>query len=394
MDVTFNRGYKFRIFPTEAQAQFIVQTTGCCRFVHNYFLDYRKTAYETNGESVSYKQTSALLTKLKKTDDHAWLKLSDSMALQEALKDLDNAYAGFFKHGRGYPKFRRKFDHSQSYRTRNQKNSIRVEEDTIILPKLGAVNAVISRPVKGKINSATVSFTPTGKFYVSLNIEYTEKLKQCGTGVKGIDVGIKAFYTDSDGNEVTNPRYLEKWLPKLKCEQRKLSRMIGMNIDHYVFDKNGNRIPVYKKPLSECKNIQKQRIVVAKIHEKIANCRTDFLHKQALALVKENQLIGIEDLNVAGMKKNRKLARCISDVAWSEFFRILEYKAEEYGCIVQKVPMFFASSQTCFECGHKNKAVKDLKVRKWICPHCGVEHGRDINAAVNIRNKAVELFAG
>lgn len=394
MDTAFHRGLKYRIYPNDAQIRLIRQTTGSCRYVRNYFLDYRKTAHEERSETVRYKDTSALLTVLKKADDHKWLKLSDSMALQEALKDLDIAYQRFFNGISRYPQFHKKSDYRQSYRTRNQKDSIRIEGNTIVLPKLGAVKAKISRPVIGKINSATISFTPTGKYYVSLSVEYTDELKPSGDGVIGIDVGIKAFYTDSNGLEVANPRCLEQWTPKLKREQRRLSRMIEMNVDHYSVDKDGKRRPVYKKPLAECRNIQKQRVAVSKIHEKIANCRSDFLHKQALTLVKENQLIGIEDLNVAGMMKNHKLARCIGDVSWSEFFRILGYKAEEYGCIVQKVPRFYASSQTCSECGYKNKAVKNLKIRKWICPHCGAEHGRDVNAAVNIRNMAIELTSG
>ena len=219
--------------------------------------------------------------------------------------------------------------------------------------------------------------------------EYEEDIKPNSGGAIGIDVGIKEFYTDSNGMIVENPKYLAKYSRKLLKEQRKLSRMIEMNIDHYI----GNRVPVYKKPLSECKNIQKQRLKVARIHEKISNSRSDFLHKASTTLVKENQIIAVEDLNVKGMIRNHKLAKSINDVSWSEFYGLLEYKTFEYGSAFIKVPRFYASSQTCCVCGYKNILVKDLGIRKWTCPVCGSHHDRDHNAAINILNEALKIQA-
>ncbi len=292
------------------------------------------------------------------------------------------------KKNNDYPVFHSKH-YKQSYRTRNQNNSIRIEGNRLILPKIGKVKIKHSRQIQGRILNATISKTKTNKYFVSLCCEYEEDVKPNGGSRIGIDVGIKEFYTDSNGTVVENPKYLAKYSRKLLKEQKKLSRMIKMNIDHYT----SNRVSVYKKPLSECRNIQKQRHKVAKIHEKISNSRSDFLHKASTTLVKENQIIAVEDLNVKGMVRNHKLAKSINDVSWSEFYRLLEYKAAEYGSIFIKVPRFYASSQTCHVCGYKDISVKDLKIRNWICPVCGTVHGRDHNAAINIKNEALRITA-
>jgi putative transposase len=362
------------------------QTFGNVRFVYNHFLNLKEEEWKQNRISISYNKTSSLLTELKKKEEYSWLKLSDSMALQEALRDLDHANQGFFKNNNNHPGFHSKHD-KQSYRTRNQKNSVRIEDNGLILPKIGKVKIKLSRDIKGRILNATVSRTKTDKYFVSLCCEYEEEPKNNNGDIIGIDVGLKEFYTDSNGAVIDNPKYLHKYSKKLIKEQRKLSHMIEMNIDHYT----SNRVPVYKKPLSECKNIQKQRLKITKIHEKIYDSRKDFLHKESTRLVKENQIIAIEDLNVKGMTRDHRLARSISDVSWSEFYRFLEYKAGEYGSSVIKIPRFYASSQTCHICGYKNIQIKDLKVRKWKCPVCGTEHGRDHNAAINILNEALRI---
>jgi len=386
--ITLTKAFRYRIYPDEFQKQQMEQTFGNVRFVYNYFLDLRTQEWKQKKNSVSYSKTSSLLTELKRKEEYAWLNLSDSMALQESLRDLDRAFQNFFKKNNDYPRFHSKHD-KQSYRTRNQNGGIRIEGNKLLLPKIGKVKIKLSRNIKGRILNATINRTRPGKYFVSLCLEYEEEIRQNNGGIIGIDVGLKEFYTGSDNTVAHNPKYLNRYNRKLQKEQKKLSHMIEMNIDHYT----SNRVPVYKKPLSECKNIQKQRLKVAKIHEKISNSRSDFLHKESLKLVKENQIIAVEDLNVKGMIRNHKLARSINDVSWSEFHRLLEYKTAEYESIVIKVPRFYASSQTCHVCDYKNVTIKDLKIRKWTCPVCGSHHDRDHNAAINILNEALKMLA-
>jgi putative transposase len=326
-----------------------------------------------------------LVTAMRHDPEYVWLASCDSMALQESVKDLNKAFANFFEKRAGYPKFHKKSS-SQSYRTRNQSGGIRIEGSRIVLPKLGAVKAKISRLPNGRILNATVSRTATGKHFVSLCCEEELVPKPNAGGVAGIDLGIKELYVDSNGYMEPNPKYLVKYEKQLRREQRSLSRMIEANIAGYT----KNRKPVWKRPLSECSNIQKQKRRVALIHEKICNCRTDNLHKASSRLVNENQVIALESLNIKGMVRNHHLAKAISDASWSHFVTMLEYKAFEHGCTVLRVPTFYPSSQTCSCCGYKNPKVKDLKVRRWICPDCGVVHDRDENAAKNILAKALE----
>lgn len=362
------KGIKFRIYPNREQQNLINQTLGCCRFIYNRGLAMRDEAYK-NGSKIGYAQTSAMLTELKKQPDFEFLKNVDSIALQQSLRDLDRGFANFFQKRAAHPHFKSKHNHRRSYRTVNQGDNIRITGRYIKLPKLGFVKIRQSMEV-GKINSVTVEHTPTGKYFAVLNVEFEPVPRLNAGGIVGIDVGIKEFYTDSNGNVVSNPKYLEKSMRKLIREQRRLSRK----------QKGSN-------------NRNKQRIKVALVHEKITNQRNDFLQKQSTMLVRENQTICIEDLNVKGMVLNHKLAMHIISAAWSRFFGMIEYKSLWYGNDVIKVPTKYPSSQTCSVCGYKNPLVKNLSVREWICPSCATWHDRDKNAGTNIRDFGLSMTA-
>ena len=361
-----NKGVKFRIYPNKEQRNLINQTLGCCRLVYNLGLDMRNKAFE-DGEKVNYSKTSAMLTELKKSDEFLFLRDADSVALQQSLRDLDHGFTNFFQKRARRPRFKSKHNNHQSYRTMNQNNKIRIVGKYIKLPKLGYVKIKQSMEV-GHINNATIKRTPTGKYFAILNVEFEPELRPNNGGSVGIDVGIKEFYSDSNGSVVNNPKFLEKSSKKLSREQRKLSRK----------KKNSN-------------NRNKQRIRVARVHEKITNQRSDFLQKISTMLISENQVICIEDLKIKNILRNHKLARCISSVSWGKFFSMLEYKANWYGNEIIKVPTMYPSSQTCSCCGYKNPLVKNLAVRKWECPNCHTVHDRDTNASINILNKGLSI---
>ena len=366
-------GYKYRIYPTEEQKVQINRTFGCCRFIYNHFLTMKIELYNKEQKSLLYINCSKILTQLKKEKE--WLKEPDKFALQNSLKDLDSAYKNFFKgikkgnKNQGFPKFKRKRDIYRSYRTNFTENNIEIDfiNNQIKLPKLKWVKCKLHRKFTGKILSATISQVPSGKYFVSFNVECEQKELPKNNKSIGIDLGITDMLIDSNGNKIPNPKTLYKYEQKLAKEQRRLS-----------------------KKEKGSKNFHKQRIKVAKIHERITNIRKDYLHKLTFNIINENQVIITESLNVSGMIKNKNLSKAISDVSWSEFTRQLEYKSNWYTRVYHKIDPFYPSSQHCNNCGYKNQKTKDLNIRKWTCPECNKEHDRDINAAKNILNQGLK----
>ena len=368
---TILRAYKYRLYPNKKQQELINKTIGCCRFVYNHYLAQRIELYKTEQKSINYNACANDLKNLKK--QYEWLREVDSISLQQTLKDLDLAYQNFFrrvKNGEkevGFPKFKSKKNPKQSYRTQKVNNNISIDGSKIKLPKLGLIKFANSRCFNGRITSCTISKTNAGKYFVSVLVEEEiQELPQNNNAI-GFDLGIKKYMVTSDGEIVENPRTLNKYEKKLIKLQRQLAKK----------QKGSNG---YKK----------QALKIAKLHEKIRDTRTDFLHKLSSQIIKENQLIISENLNVKGMVQNHKLAKAISDVSWSEFCRMIGYKSKWYGRTYHKIDRYFASSQTCNVCGYKNTDTKDLNVRQWICPQCNTNHDRDVNAAVNILNQGLK----
>ncbi|WP_077357089.1 IS200/IS605 family element RNA-guided endonuclease TnpB [Virgibacillus halodenitrificans] len=363
-----NKAYKFRIYPTKEQEILIAKTIGCSRFVFNRFLGQWNDTYKETGKGLTYNSCSSELTKLK--SELVWLKEVDSIALQSSLKNLADSYTRFFKKQNKAPRFKSKKNNVQSYTTKETNNNIAIVDNSIKLPKLGLVRFAKSREVHGRILNATVRRNPSGKYFVSILAETeVQPLEKTESSI-GIDLGITDFAILSDGRRINNNKFTIKIEKKLKREQRKLSRR--------ALNAKNNGINLF-----DAKNYQKQKRKVARLHERVMNQRNDFLNKLSTEIIKNHDIVCIEDLNTKGMLRNHKLAKSISDVSWSAFVSKLEYKANWYGKTIVKINRWFPSSQVCSDCGHQD-GKKSLEIRDWTCSVCHKHHDRDINASKNI----------
>lgn len=364
------KAYKYRIYPNKQQEELIQKTFGCVRFVYNQCLAYKIDKYKTEKVSLSKFDCNNYKNRVLKKE-YEWLKDVDKWALDNAVANMDNAYQKFFKEHAGFPKFKSKHNNRRSYKTNFTNNNIEVNFDNnkIKLPKLKWIKAKLSRNFEGKIKSTTISQEPSGKYFVSVLVE-TEHIPIESTGcMVGIDLGIKDLLITSDGEKFENIHTTKKYEKKLAREQRRLSSKV----------KGSN-------------NWNKQRIKLARVHEKIRNTRVDNLHKISHKLISENQVIVSEELSVSNMVKNHNLAKAISDCGWYELTRQLQYKADWNGRQYIKIGRFVKSSQTCHVCGYINPETKDLAVREWTCPECNTYHDRDVNASINILNEGLRML--
>jgi putative transposase len=369
-----NKAYKFRLYPNAEQKILINKTFGCVRFVYNKMLAERKEVYEEFKDNKEELRLHKSPTPAKYKTEFEWLKEVDSLALANAQMNLQVAYNNFFRDIKtGFPKFKSKHKDKDSYTTNNVNNNICIYDKKLKLPKLGLVNIRLHRqiPESQKIKSCTISKTPTEKYFVSILVEYEQEIPQPIinlNNILGLDMDMKNLYTDSQGVRAEYPRYYRQMLDKLAIEQRKLSHCkIGGN------------------------NRKRQKVKVAKVHEKIANQRKDFLHKLSRQICDEFDGACIEDLNMKSMSQCLKLGKSVMDNSWGTFTTLLNYKLSEQGKPLIRIDKWYPSSKTCNICGCVNDNLT-LKDREWICEGCGTMHDRDWNAAKNIRDEGIKLL--
>lgn len=365
-----HRSYNFRIYPNASQQELLGRHFGHNRFVWNHFLRIRSDFYLRNKNAVkkglNYHDTALMLTELKTKEEFNWLNEVNSQSMQQTLRQLDNAYHGFFKGQSKFPNFKKKGTKTSFIVPQH----ISIREGKLHIPKFKTgIEINIHREIEGEICYATISKTACGNYYCALTVEFQPKeLPKTGTSV-GIDLGIKDFAILSDGTKYSNPRYFVSTQQKLAFQQKQLSKIKNKESSSYKHRKH----------------------CVAKLHEKIANQRKDFLHKVSYEIVKNHDIICMESLNVKGMMSNHKLAKHIADVGWSRFGNFIQYKSEWYGKTKVEINRFFPSSQICSECGYRNTKLK-LSDREWICPECGCTHDRDNNASKNIQSQGLMIL--
>lgn len=335
----------------------LAQTFGCCRYIYNWGLRLRTDAWFGQQKRINYVQSSAALTELKRQPEVAWLNDVSSVPVQQCLRHLQTAFSNFWEKRTRYPSFKSKHARQSAEFTRS---GFSWGGERLTLAKIGAIKVKWSRRFSGNPSTVRISKTAAGRYYVSFQVDEPLLAMPPACEYVGIDVGLTAFATLSDGSKLHAPRPLRRKMAQLKRAQKSLSR---------------------KKKGSNNRN--KARVRIAKIHQKVADIRNDFLHKTSTRLVRENQTIVTEDLNVRGMMADHCLARSIADSGWSEFFRQLAYKCAWYGRTMVKIDRFYPSSKRCSQCGHVVKEMR-LDVREWTCPECGALHDRDVNAARNI----------
>lgn len=360
--------HRYRAYPNEQQDQLLARTFGCVRFVWNSILDWRSKEYSLHGRKTNYTQSAAKLTEMKANPDFAWLYEVSNVALQQALRNQDRAFSLFFSKKSKYPKFKSKA-HSQTIRLMS--NGFRIKNGLLYIAKsTEPFRFVMSRALPFQVSSISITKDSSGRYFVSFTGEKDiEKLPETQKTI-GIDFGLTTFVTTSDGFKVEPLKSYRLHEKKLARQQRALSRKcVGS------------------------KNKEKARVKVARLHAKIADARKDFLHKLSTKIIRENQAISVEDLNILAMQKNHRLAKSVSDAGWSEFVRQVEYKAAWYGRSFVKVNRWYPSSQICSACGHQD-GKKALGVREWTCPECGATHDRDVNAAININTAGLAEING
>lgn len=370
------KAHKIRIYPNKRQEHQFQKTFGCVRFYWNFLLDQRITNYRMKKENPDYVEDKTTYAGLKKQPEYSWLKEIEAQPLSQVNMDLNKAYKNTFRSNFGFPKFKSKKHSKKSYRTAL---GIKINNRYFYMAKVGWVKMAECLRFKGKVMNVTISQSSSGKYFATFLVDTDNVKKKPLDRHIGLDLGLTHFCTTSAGEKIDNMRFYRTLEKRLQIEQRKLSRRLNVA-------KKQHRI------LDDCRNYQKQRVKVARIHEKIYNQRSDFLHQLSSRITDENQVICVEDLNVKDMVKNRKRSKSISDVSWSEFVRQLTYKSEWKGRTLVKVDRFYPSSQICSSCGH-NDGKKELNIREWTCPKCQTTHDRDINASINIRTEGLSGIA-
>lgn len=368
--------------PTRSQEAFLVKCFGCARFVYNHALRERMDAYTSDKKSLSFFDQCSSLRELKKQEKYSWLNDVPMMTLQYSLLNLSNAYGHFFKTKFGFPKFKSKKNNKDSVKF--EPNSTRYDfiKNKVRIPKLGWVRICRDRPFDAsaaKVNSTTVSRDACGTFWCTVSVDDAApskpKAKVTEEAAVGIDVGISDFAVLSNGDRLPNLRFTEKEEKHVAAMQRGLARKLRRTKD---------------TPAS--KRYERYRVKLARVHRRTENRRTDYLHKLSTGIVRRYGTVCVEDLNVKGMMRNHSLAGPIASASWSSFVRMLEYKSEWYGVNLLRAGRFDPTSQTCSACGYRDTRLKDLSFREWDCPQCGTHHDRDVNAAVNIMNAAINKY--